>query len=222
MTPLNAIWFDSKKEFVDSLKHSLDASSGDSVHPPYEIRYADQWNDEVKSSIAWKSVDVVLTDVEVAGNSAFDWIRELRQQKANLPVILVSDRSDKATFIQAINSGVNGFVEKPVDIQYLRKLLDRHLAARTGVLLNSERKAIFSQNQWVDLTSTEYKILETLHHAGRRLTRSELQGSVWPNSSISENNLDTHLTNLKRKIPELAKCLSVKRGLGYFLDSKDQ
>jgi two-component system phosphate regulon response regulator PhoB len=86
--------------------------------------------------------------------------------------------------------------------------------------LDEDRKSVFSQNRWVDLTSTEYRILETLKMAQKRLTRAELQSQVWPNSSISENNLDTHLTNLKKKIPELNKKLSVKRGLGYFLNLK--
>ena len=138
-----------------------------------------------------------------------------------MPVVLVTSKADKDIFIRAINCGVNGFVEKPVEFNVLRDLIERHRCRGFELRMNDDRKAIFSQGKWVDLTSTEYKIIETLRTAKRRLTRGELQASVWPNSSISENNLDTHHTNLKRKIPELATCLNVKRGLGYYLDTKN-
>ena len=148
-----------------------------------------------------------------------DLIPELRKHKSNIPIVVVTSHACKENCIQAINLGVNGLLEKPVAIDSLKEMINRYHGREAYPLkLNQDRKAVYSQRKWVDLTSTEYKIIETLTNTTRRLTRSELQASVWPNSSISENNLDTHLTNLKRKLPELAARLNVKRGLGYYLE----
>jgi DNA-binding response OmpR family regulator len=223
MMPLNAVWIDSKKEFVDSLRGLLDQASNQSeTGAAYKIQHLKDWTDSSTSAISWNQVDVVLTETEIAGTPVFEWIDQVRAKRVDIPIVLVSDRSDKDTFIKAIHHGVNGFVEKPVDVSYLKNLLERFRCNGFQLRMNEARKAIYSKNRWVDLTSTEYKIIETLRAAGRRLTRSELQMAVWPASSISENNLDTHLTNLKRKIPELSACLNVKRGLGYFLETKPQ
>ncbi len=187
---------------------------------PYVVQYLHSWMDPLRHNIQWQNVDVVLAESELGTHNIFEIIPELRSIKPNLPIILVAGQANRDTLVRAINGGVAGFVEKPVDFSTLKGLIERHRCAGFELRMNEDRKAIFSQGKWVDLTSTEYKIIETLRVAGRRMTRSELQAAVWPNSSISENNLDTHLTNLKRKIPELAACLNVKRGLGYYLEKK--
>lgn len=217
MMPLNAVWIDSEKEFVDSMRALLESKNGNTL-----IHHLPEWTDVAMKSVSWNEIDVVLAELDLHGRHVFEVIPEIRKQKSNMPVVLVTSKADKDTFIRAINSGVNGFVEKPVEFATLRDLIERHRCTGFELRMNDDRKAIYSQGRWVDLTSTEYKIIETLRSARRRLTRSELQAAVWPNSSISENNLDTHLTNLKRKIPELGACLNVKRGLGYYLETKAQ
>ncbi|MBS1959103.1 MAG: response regulator transcription factor [Bdellovibrionales bacterium] len=187
----------------------------------YLIQHLPEWTETTIRSVSWNEIDVVLAELNFQDRHVFEVIPEIRKQKVNMPVVLVTNKADKDIFIRAINSGVNGFVEKPVEFTVLRDLIERHRCCGFELRMNDDRKAIYSQGKWVDLTSTEYKIIETLRTAKRRLTRGELQASVWPNSSISENNLDTHLTNLKRKIPELTTCLNVKRGLGYYLDTKN-
>ena len=212
MMPINAVWIDSEKEFIVSMQSLLDGMTDDHCF----IRHLPTWDALSTSSLPWSEIDVVLGDIDL------DIVPEIRKLKADVPIVMVSNRTDKTNLLRAINLGINGFIEKPVNLAALRETLERFRAKDCGLKMNEDRKAIHSQGKWVDLTSTEYKIIDTLRTAGRRLTRTELQAAVWPNSSISENNLDTHLTNLKRKIPELAACLNVKRGLGYYLDTKSQ
>jgi DNA-binding response OmpR family regulator len=156
--------------------------------------------------------------MKLRDQASLHFVSIMRNKKQNLPVVIVTAHASKETCIAAINIGVNALLEKPVHIETLREILERHRFKGFELKMSHDRKAVFSKDNWVDLTSTEYKILETLKTARRRLTRAELQSAVWPNSTISENNLDTHLTNLKRKIPELNQCLNVKRGLGYYLE----
>jgi DNA-binding response OmpR family regulator len=212
MLPINVIWIDSDQSFVDALLQQK--MPGDSFFHFKDAGYA------TFNSIDWRQTDLLVLDYPIDDAEAFEMVLKVRQKKENLPVLMITANASKELCIQAINASINGFIEKPVSTEGFAALMNRFRPKNDELKICNDRKAIFSQNKWIDLTSTEYKILETLKTARRRLTRSELQAAVWPTSSISENNLDTHLTNLKRKIPELNACLNVKRGLGYFLDLK--
>ena len=212
MLPITAVWIDAETDLVNSMTSFL--KDGDRVQ-----HLADGSPDSLEK-VLWSAVDLVLLELKLGQNFTFDLIPEIRKKKSSLPIVIVTAFADKQNCLTAINLGVNGMIEKPLTENLFKELIERHRCKGFELKMCEDRKAILSQGDWVDLTSTEYKIIETLKASRRRLTRAELQAAVWPNSSISENNLDTHLTNLKRKIPELAACLNVKRGLGYFLDTK--
>ncbi len=209
MTPINALWIDPETDFVESMKASLKESC--------TIHHTTDFNYEVPNEKIIEKMDLVLMEIKTNNNYLSEIIPALRKCKTNLPIILVTSHANKEVCISAINLGVNGIHEKHAGVAELQKIIEKHRGTEFKLRLNQERKAVYSQNKWVDLTSTEHKILESLINARRRLTRTELQSLVWPNSTISENNLDTHLTNLKRKIPELCSALNVKRGLGYYV-----
>ena len=213
MSFINAVWIDSEDSFIASMK--------DLFQGHCHITHYPHFDDEKLNNIAWNDVDVLLMDLKLHEKNTLTFIPILRKKRVDLPVVIVTAHANTQYCIEAINMGVNGFAEKPVDADFLKSILERHRSKRIELKMCHDRKAVFSEGQWVDLTSTEYKILEKLKSAKKRLTRSELQSAVWPNSSISENNLDTHLTNLKRKIPELNQLLNVKRGLGYYLETSE-
>jgi len=209
---MKTIWLDSDLSLLQKYSSLLPSQIN------LEIRTA--FNEKEIEGIQWSQVDLLIMELVVGKSETLDWVPQIRAKNLSLPILIVTAHATKERCIRAINLGVNGLLEKPVTLEPLKEAIESHLGQEGDLDLDEDRKSVFSQNRWVDLTSTEYRILETLKMAQKRLTRAELQSQVWPNSSISENNLDTHLTNLKKKIPELNKKLSVKRGLGYFLNLK--
>jgi DNA-binding response OmpR family regulator len=172
------------------------------------------------TSYPWSGIDLLILSLGEGITDRLDWIPAIRSKNPALLVILLCKEATKAQCLKAIEYEANGLFEHPFDEERILEVILKHSHRVDELRLDQNRKSVFSQNRWIDLTQTEYKILETLKLARKRLTRAELQKAVWANSNISENNLDTHLTNLKRKIPELNQILSVKRGLGYFLSLK--
>ena len=212
MAQLNAVWLDPETSFIDLMRTQLNDT--------YNIVHYPLFDEGHLNSIIWNDIDLVLMELKLLDQAALSFVPEIRSKKQNLPIVVITAHACKDTCIAAINVGVNALLEKPVELDSLKEILERHRFKGFELRMSHDRKAVMSKGNWVDLTSTEYKILESLKTSRRRLTRAELQASVWPNSSISENNLDTHLTNLKRKIPELNQCLNVKRGLGYYLETR--
>ena len=209
-----AVWFEHDTGFINLMKP---------VMPDHlELTHLTELHEHRVNEIPWHSVQLLISELKVQDVEALHFIHNIREKNKSLPIILITQHATKEDCIKAINLGVNGLIEKPVSAEDLKKIISKHVVRGVSLKLSEERKAVLSPNGWVDLTSTEYKIIDALKNAHRRLTRAELQAAVWPGSTISENNLDTHLTNLKRKIPELNHCLNVKRGLGYFLNVEQE
>jgi DNA-binding response OmpR family regulator len=207
-----ALWIDQNPLPYETLKSRFPEQ--------VELSLLRSFSDNELEDYDWNAIDLLILGLTFSGTDTLDWIPRIRSKNSNLPIILVGLEASKAQCLRAIELEVNGLFEHPFNEGRFLDLLLKHSKRCDELRLDQNRKSVYSQNQWVDLTQTEYKILETLKLAKKRLTRAELQKAVWANSSISENNLDTHLTNLKRKIPELNQMLSVKRGLGYFLSTK--
>jgi DNA-binding response OmpR family regulator len=209
---MNALWIDPSPATFESLKPRLPEQVEMSRMPRFSKSDLD--------GHPWATLDLLILSMDLPNEDVLDWVPFIRSKNPELPILIVCKEASKQQCLRAIHLEINGLFESPLDESRFLELILRHSTRYSELRLDQNRKSVFSQNRWIDLTQTEYKILETLKLAKKRLTRAELQKAVWANASISENNLDTHLTNLKRKIPELNHSLSVKRGLGYFLSLK--
>ena len=154
MSTINTLWIDTETSFVQSMKAHL--------NDEYMIHHYADFDIELLKTISLEQIDIVLLELQLNGKNGLDFVTGLKEKKSNLPIVIVTAHADKASCIQALNLGVNGFLEKPVAAESLIEMIRKHYF-RDGahLTISSDRKAIFSQNKWVDLTSTEYKILET-------------------------------------------------------------
>lgn len=211
---MNALWIDESAALVEPLKVRLPEQ--------VQISHVSAFQQSDLEAFSWNALDLLVLNLDFPNVDVLSWIPHIRSKNTDIPIVLVCQEATKSQCLRALKLAVNGLFENPVDLDQILEIILKHFRRTDELRLDQNRKSVYSQNRWIDLTQTEYKILETLKLAKKRLTRAELQKAVWANASVSENNLDTHLTNLKRKIPELNHLLSVKRGLGYFLTLKSK
>ena len=74
-----------------------------------------------------REIDLIIVDVELPGIDGFDVAREVRNQSAQLPIIVISGNQGEAWRQQALDAGANEFVPKPLRPSALQSMLDRHL-----------------------------------------------------------------------------------------------
>lgn len=87
-----------------------------------------------------------------------------------------------------------------------------------GVEMDYDLRMVRSGSTEITLTPSEFTILELLVSShGRRISREEISQALWGRSVVSKNTLNTHLYNLKNKIPGLNDKLRVIYGSGYVL-----
>jgi DNA-binding response OmpR family regulator len=170
----------------------------------------------------------------------FSCIREVRKM-SDLPIIVVSARSDTHDIVAGLEAGADDYVTKPFQIKEVTARLralrrraqpvaqaaepDRVLDADPDhrVVLSRSRGTVRLNGVDVHLTVTEYRLLSELANpTGRVLSRPWLLENVWQHGFFGDERIvDVHIRRLRTKIERDPgrPCLVVTvRGLGYRLD----
>ena len=182
-------------------------------------------------------VDLVLLDVMIPGLSGVDvcaWIRA----RSNVPIIIVSARSEEDLKVAALDAGADDYVTKPFGQEELlarvRAFLRRSYAdsnaadvpntkVRIGeLLIDLEARRVFINEEDLHLTRTEYAILaELARHPGAIVTHNELIAQVWgPEYRGSNHYLHNYLGRLRKKLGAYSGILETVPGMGYHLQVK--
>lgn len=172
--------------------------------------------------------DIILLDVVLPVLDGFEVTKRLRMRSVQTPVILLTGRDAAEDIVRGLDAGADDYLVKPFDFEVLLA----HMRARTrtvtgrnpshlrfaDLFLDAEKHEAVRAGQRLELTRTEFFILECLmHSAGRVVRRSHIIESVWRDRDVSENNLDVFIRFLRTKVdrPGLPRLLHTERGLGY-------
>lgn len=174
--------------------------------------------------------DIVLLDVMLPVLTGFEVTRRLRLQKVRTPIVLLTARDAPEDIVKGLDAGADDYLTKPFDFEVLLARIRARTRAATGrnaaqlrfadLFLDTEKREAVRAGQKLDLTRTEFSILETLMRAaGRVVPRDRIIELVWGDREVSENNLDVFIRYLRSKLDQLGmpRLLHTERGLGYSL-----
>lgn len=165
---------------------------------------------------------LLIVDYRLDRQNGKELIEELRKVSPVSKSILISAHAEKHMAIEAIDLGVSALLEKPFTLEKLRNkvipILSEFNEPAECILLIRERKIKIGKEE-ISLTGIEMKIFSSLwENRNHVIFREELNQLIWPNMKVSDNTLDTHLGNLKKKVPLLTSKIKVVRGSGYLLE----
>lgn len=196
----------------------------------YRVTVVDNGNAAVDQACS-EPFDLLLLDVMLPGKSGYDVCREVRTKKPNLPIILLTAKSQEAEKMLGFELGADDYVTKPFSPMELRArikaLLRRSQVSQatsyafSSIVVNLERMEVLDGERQIELTSLEFRLLTALiQNSGRVLSRDRILDLVWgANAIISDRVVDTHIANLRKKLePNGSKHISSIRGMGYRFD----
>ena len=158
--------------------------------------------------------DVVILDLMLPGQSGQAMLRKLRANKIATPVLILTAREGSGSVVELLNAGADDYLSKPFDLGELMarvKALTRrgkgasHPVFRfADVELNTLEQSVLRGGRPIDLSPTEYRILEYFMHRPRVIvSRKELLEHLYDyNWEHHSNVIEAHISNLRRKLDE--------------------
>lgn len=173
---------------------------------------------------------LVLLDIRLPFYNGHYWCTQIRQV-SKVPIIFLSSVSDNMNIVMAMNMGADDFIPKPFDLKVLtakvQALLRRSydfagsssMLEHKGMLLNLSDATLLYQEQKVELTKNELKILQTLiENKMQVVTRETLMTRLWESDMyVDENTLSVNVNRLRKKLTSigLEDSILTKKGIGY-------
>lgn len=185
-----------------------------------------------------EGVNVILLDVMLPGMNGIELCRKLRERKIMTPVIMLTALGMTENIVNGLNNGADDYLIKPFKFAELLARItavarrEKAPAPISTVLkikdlaLDTRSKKITRGQQKIELTATEYKLLEfMMNHEGRVLSRAELLENVWDvNFDMNTNVVDVYINYLRKKVDKGydTRLIHTVVGMGYVLRSEEE
>lgn len=174
--------------------------------------------------------DVLVLDLNIPWLSGLEVLARLREEGNQIPVLVLTARSEVVDRVAALDSGADDYVVKPFDIDELcariRALHRRHhgqeqLCLQHGdLILDPAARTVTVQNNNVSLSAKEFDILQALmENMGRVMSRQKLNETVYClDDEVESNAIEVHIHHLRKKLGDHP--IRTVRGVGYVVEKE--
>ena len=175
---------------------------------------------------------LVLMDITLPFFNGYHWCSEIRKI-SKVPVIFLFSAADNMNIVMAVNMGADDFIPKPFDLEVLTVKIQAMLRRsydfagtgskleHKGAILNMNETTLTYQEQKIELTKNEFRILEILmENKEKVVSRETLMTKLWESDNyVDENTLSVNVNRLRKKLEALGleEFILTKKGIGYRL-----
>jgi two-component system response regulator PhoP len=179
------------------------------------------------------SYDLVILDLMLPKLDGLGVLKRIRGRKDTTPVLVLTAKEGKDSIVQLLNAGADDYLAKPFDLGELiaraKALIRRGKGAAhptlsaLGLTVNTLEQSVCRNGVSVELSPTEYRILEYLIHRPRAIvSKRELLEHLYDfNWEHHSNVIEAHVSNLRKKldaaVPDAEPVIETMRGRGYRL-----
>ncbi len=178
--------------------------------------------------------DIIILDIMLPKMDGWEVCRRLKSEEEtrNIPIIMLTARREERDVVEGLNLGADDYMKKPFSLAELiarvRALLRRtrgrdlsKILANGQIEIDLEEETVSLRDKMIDLSPTEYQLLEVLaKKPGRIVSREELLAKIWGLYGGDTRTVDVHVSRLRHKLndgerPKLL--IQAFRGRGYRL-----
>ncbi|HEV3203177.1 MAG TPA: response regulator transcription factor [Gemmataceae bacterium] len=175
--------------------------------------------------------DLIVLDLMLPVLNGLDVCRELRAgpRTRHIPILMLTAKAEETDQVVGFSLGADDYVTKPFSVKVLMERIKALLRRRDdetgtadvvehlGVRLDRLRHQAFLKDQELDLTRTEFRLLECLlRQPGRAFSRSHLMdAAIGEGAVVLERTIDVHIKTLRRKLGPAGDFIETVRGVGY-------
>ncbi len=185
---------------------------------------------ELKKFLVQELPDLLILDLMLPDADGFDICKELKKNERTnpIPVIMLTAKGEEMDRILGLEFGADDYVVKPFSprelVARVKAVLRRGLVQDQDILeignllkINFPKYEVWSEFRKIDLTTTEFKLLELLtKRIGWVYSRNQILDHLWGNEKIVlDRTVDVHVRNLREKLGKAGKLIKNVRGVGY-------
>jgi two-component system phosphate regulon response regulator PhoB len=177
--------------------------------------------------------DLIVLDLMLPDMPGTELCKTLKRKETtrHIPVVMVTAKGEEVDRIVGLELGADDYVVKPFSTReltlrvkaVLKRLRgpkeEKKILKHDAVVLDVDAHKVTIENERIDLTLTEFKLLyELLLNKGRVRSREVLLNNVWGYTFEGyERTVDTHVQRLRRKMGDCGKIIETVRGIGYMI-----
>jgi DNA-binding response OmpR family regulator len=212
-----------------------DALLGDGISAGLRLdHYAVDWlrdGESARRALLDQPYDICVLDLGLPKRDGLSLLRELRERKSTLPVLVLTARDSSADKVAGLDAGADDYLTKPFDLPELHARLRALLRRASGqaspllchgqLTLDPAARRVTSDGHTITLAAREYTLLlDLMTHKGHIRTRSQLEESLYAwGDEIESNTIEVYIHHLRKKLGTSA--IRTVRGVGYQLGGEE-
>lgn len=180
--------------------------------------------------------ELLLLDINLP-NADGEYICKEIRKKSNMPIIIITSRDNEIDELLSINNGADHYITKPFNIHILLAKINsllRRTKSQENIdkidakdfILNINKSTIEKDNNIIELTKNEFRILKYLvQNRNKIVSREDIMMCLWDSDNfIGDSTLTVNITRVRYKLEEigLKELLETKRGQGYILKGSEE
>ncbi len=174
-------------------------------------------------------LDAAIIDIGLPGLSGIEIIKKLREDGSTLPILILTARSRWQEKVEGLEAGADDYLVKPFHMEELLARINALLRRATGsatkkhqcgcITLNLSTQQLLLNNELVDITAFEYRLLEYLmRHASEAVSKSRLADYLYPHDDDRDSNvIEVLIGRIRKKLDPHGnlKPIETLRNRGY-------
>lgn len=180
--------------------------------------------------------DLILLDVMLPNKNGFEILRNLRGERIETPVIMLTAKSEISDKLDGLENGADDYITKPFHMRELMARIKVILKRKTNIkntnileysdlILDLRTGKMSSNNTEICINGKELNLLEMLLlNKNHIISREILANKIWGyNSDTEYNNVEVYVSFLRKKLKLLKSKVKIKavRGMGYKMEEED-
>jgi DNA-binding response OmpR family regulator len=178
-------------------------------------------------AIKTEEPDLLILDLGLPDIDGVEVLKAVRQQSAELPILLLTARSSLEDKVIGLDLGADDYLAKPFEVDELlarirvierRSSVQKHAGLTIGdVTIDVNSHKVLVSGEAIEFSRREFMVLKVLmENAGRVQTRDSLESKLYSwGEEVASNTIEVHIHHLRKKLPD--HFIKTLRGVGYII-----
>lgn len=177
-------------------------------------------------------INLILLDVMMPKLDGWSVLRQIRQIDKNIPIVMLTARSEEQDELFGFELGVDEYITKPFSPKILvarveailkrTNPVNKELKSHDGIVIDNDARTVTVDGKNIELSFREYELLKYLIDNERiALSRDKILSTVWNYDYYGDSRtIDSHIKKIRHKLGKKGKYIETIRGIGYKFEVK--